>query len=648
MFIEAEPGSEIGREVRFGRANRPKRRHAPPGGGTQHGDAPEQPKAEAPETPSTAITPSVLVAPPAPRAAATVDSDDLAALRAELAAERRSRAWLESRLEELDQRLRKAQATERHAQNAAAHDQVAVLGFQASLTAEQVREADREALGLWVLEAQLHADAAESAKEIAYRSEPIHVIAEPVADARLNEKLATARMAIEAAEARAAHNAAQVRRLSEELASARVEQTRTMNRLRDLEQKLLGLEVRADLLDSIVTDRTPPSGTRDLDLPADTIAPESPQRPSLVFTETEEGAPQLAPAEEAMESLDDVASEGLTLEDFEPTPYRAPEPVQRAGTFDEMFGADATGISEVRPEPAATQDDLAGALSEFFGSEAVGASPKADDERPPVSLDIAALEDEPVGGPPRAMQHGDPLAEALSMWGQGPSVSFDVPGVTDTLQSTPSDALLSTTDDPFAGLAAALGELERPAAARLAAADDAPATEDRSAFLKEISSAGGRDDDEDPYRALSGAQGDAEAEPAESTVDTNDSGGEEPADVIAPAPDTDTNVQVDPESEIDTLVAPEAAQPPAATSGILAARGGSISTSLFDAVHRVERERREAAEAARPHLTDVVRPHEEVPVAADAAEAGDPGAPKPDKKGRANMVDALMRFMGPQ
>lgn len=683
MFIEAEPGSSIDREARFGRAHRHKRRPAHSGGSTPpaapvsdppaQGDAIDAVPTPAPPAAAPTVVESTVVtsSPVVPG----VTGDEVAVLRAELAAERRSRAWLEGRLEELDQRLRRAQAAERASQNAAAHDQVAFLGFQASLTAEQSREADREALELWVLEAQLHAEAAEALSAAPLRVEPIHVIAEPVVDRRLDEKLATARIAIEAAEARAAHNAAQVRRLSEELASARVEQTRTLNRLRELEQKLQGLEVRADLLDSIVTERTPPAGTRDLELPADAVAPISPQRPSLVFTETEHGT-QLAPVETAeaeddavVESLDEVGESGLSLEDFEPTPYRgaavkpladSPAPASTGASFEDLFG-DETPEAESRAvateAPASERQgvalELADALAEFFGAEAPAAPSAAPEPQPESSIGLASLDEEPVGGPPPGVTLEDPLTEALALWGQGPTVAFEVAGVTDVIEqpapSTPVKPLdppltLERNDeDPFAGLAAAMSELERPAAARLAASPETitPSPEDSTETLSLDDAPGDLTLEDDPYQDLAGSSTSRVASRAD-------------LDFLGSEADTDTNVEVVPldapeaeESATTEATAPATAPPKG--GGILAARGGGISTSLFDAVHRAERERHEAAEVERPRLADLQRQRAEAEEQDESKlPPADEGATTPGRKGRANMVDALMRFMGPQ
>lgn len=362
--------------------------------------------------------------------------EDASALRAELAAERRSRAWLEARLEELDQRLRRAQASERALQNAAAQEQVAFLGLHAAQAAEVEAADDRESLALWLEQAMIVAEAeAAPVTAPAVGAEPIPAfgIAAAPADDRYAEKLAAARRSIEAAEARAEHNAAQVRRLSEELAAARAEQVRTAARLHEIEKKFLAMEARAELLDSALTERAVPQGAPEFELPPDTLAPLAPEKPGLVYTETELGE-QLMPAEAPM---DGPAAQELAaaLEDFEPRLAQA--------------------------EPAvAPRDEVADALADLFGAP--------DDDAPvpaPAQSDAPTALERPAAATEVAM---DSLAEALEMWGSGPAVTFDAPhSAPDTPapladESRPTAAMPAreaASADPFGDLASALESL---------------------------------------------------------------------------------------------------------------------------------------------------------------------------------------------
>lgn len=575
--------------------------------------------------------------PGAPVDAAPAHAGDLDAVRAELAAERRSRKWLEERLEELDQRLRRAQASERALQNAAAQDQVAFLGLQSALTAETQKESDREALGMWILEAQMRADAVGMDPVTATaRPEPIMTLREPAVDHRFEEKLASARMAVEAAEARAAHNAAQVRRLTEELAASRTDQTRAMNRLRDMERKLQGLEARAELLDTIASPKVAPKGTPEFELPADTMAPLSPVKPSLVFTETEAG-PQLAPA--AQEQEDDT--QPLSLEEFEPKPY-APQS-DEAKLLNEPQGdtSDGPGV------------ELVDALEELFGGG-------PDTATAPTASSPAALDETRIATP--RSEEIDTIAEALEMFGAGPIASAPAP---------------LNHDDPFGELGAALESLstgpaapERPAVIAPAASDDPFG--DLASAMESLRVESDRPQiadapEGDPFSALAAAMesitvehtpGEAVAahagenvhdaslevefmEPETAPADEN-----EPATPAAPEAETCPAAPEAADAEATLIEAPAAAPPveeaPADTE---------IHSGLFAAMHRVE-EDRHAAQRQRParlarqaSQTGAAR-RGEGSKGDDDSDNGQ-GAAK-DAKGRAAMVDALRRFMGPQ
>lgn len=549
---------EFAREERMSRQDRDKRRNAHGGG------------APAP-------------APAAP-AELSLDTADLATLREALAAERRNRAWVESRLEELELRLRRAQAAERALQTSAAQDQVAVLGLAAGHTQELQKEADREALESWILEAQIRADAAEPQALVVAKQEPIVTVAEPVVvretvvvreayvDPHFEEKLASARLAVQAAEARAEHNAAQVRRLTEELAAARAEQMRAANRLREIEQRLHGVEARAELLDSLVAPKSPEQGAPEFELPADSMAPLAPEKPGLIYTETELGI-QLSPAQPEAE-----AAEPLSLEDFEPRTARAAAEASALSVtsfelespFDMPAPAAATAPVAGNDPVAESEPTLVDALSELFGEEP--AKPKLGSEAPKEEI---ALDD---------------LAGALEAWGSPESAPQPVDDEAPTAAKPEAPTL--EDDDPFGGLASALESF-----------GSSPAPE------------------QEPVEA-------AVAEPEAETVET------EETEVI------ETSVKAEAEAT------PEEEAPVAPSVPVEEAPAGG---DLLEALGRVEAERR----AQRPRAPQrergaAVANALESWSEGEAEEANGGAETKPGAKGRAAMVDALLKFMGPQ
>lgn len=501
---------------------------------------------------------------------------DVEKLREALATERRSRAWLESRLEELDQRLRRSQAAERALQNAGAQDQIAVLGLHATLTADAAKESDREELDLWLQVAALHADAAPASPTPApTRMEPIVVVREPALDTRYEEKLSSARAAMETAEARASHQAAQLRRLTDELAASRAEQMRALNRIKELEKKLLRIEAQADLLDSAIAERVVDKGAPEFDLPAETMAPLTPVKPSLVYTDTEEGT-LLAPAEP--EPADETP--GLSLEDFEP----------RAHAHD--------------ARPQVTESDsgnLEDALSELFG------------EAPAEKTAVKATA-------PSDESSMDAIADALEIWGGGPAVTFESPAPPAPVEAPARESYDDA--DPFAGLASALESLNTAPIA----APDAPKTAAAAV-------------DDAPFGGLAAAMEEFGAnEAAIEEVSAADAAVEEIAEEPAPeAPAQTATIEIE-------------AEPLAAQDTVVLER----PRDLYDALEQVTEERTTTRRGRKSPSPTPERATERTAAMAESlstwsgepADNGDEKAVPP--KGRAAMVDALLRFMGPQ
>lgn len=507
---------------------------------------------------------------------------DLDKLREELAAERRTRAWLESRLEELELRLRRSQAAERSMQNAAARDQVSVLGLHAPSVAESAGESDREELDLWLQVAAMTAEAAPvAALAPAARVEPIQVVREPVADRRYEEKLAEARAAMEQAEARAAHQAAQMRRLTEELAASRAEQMRALGRIQELEKKLVRIEAQADLLDSTVSERVVDKGAPEFELPAETMAPLQPVKPGLVYTETEAGV-QLSPAEPEVED----ETPGLSLEEFEPKAYPR----------------------EAQPAAEAEGGSLEDALSDLFGEV-----PSEND----VAIEPLAAAAEATNAPSESM---DALADALEVWGGGPAEVFE-----QSAQPAPEAEAAALRgmggddDDPFSGLASALETLT-------SAPIEAPAEETQPAVAAEY----------DPFGGLAAAMEDL----GEETV-VEELAAEEPVETH----DADA-VEEEQPAEAETIVVDTGSDTPEAP-----ARG----QTLQEALEQVEEEAASARvlERQEPGTEPSAKPERAAAMAESLSTWSDEpvenGKEKPvPPKGRAAMVDALLRFMGPQ
>lgn len=510
--------------------------------------------------------------------------NDVEKLREALATERRSRAWLESRLEELDQRLRRSQAAERALQNAGAQDQIAVLGLHASLTAEAAKESIREELDLWLQVAALHAEALPEPLTSApvSRAEPLQIVREPAADPRYEEKLAAARAAMETAEARAAHQATQMRRLSEELAASRAEQMRALNRIQELEKKLLRIEAQADLLDSAVSVRVVDKGAPEFELPAETMAPLTPAKPGLVYTETAEGT-LLAPAEPGEDTP------GLSLDEFEPKPYgQAAKPVE----------SDQEDIG------------LEDALTELFGDQSAEMEPHAPAPEPE----------------PAAAASVDALADALEIWGGGPEVSIDPPSAPEPASETSVAEESTAADaDPFSELASALESLSS-APIEPEHAEEAPAP---SAV------------DEDPFGGLMEAMAEfGDVDDAAATNEPEDAEGAEALEDVATA-------------DVETLVADATVVEPRPDAPE-AEDGGHSGETLFDALEQAADERKSNRRGRPAPAPAPSEAPERMAAMAESLSAwsGEPadngGEKNAPPKGRAAMVDALIRFMGPQ
>lgn len=591
VFIEAEPRRMGRREVRFSR---------PDGGAVAQAHGGSTPDPTSPE-----------------------------ALLAALEAERKNRAWLESRLEELDKRLVQALAVEKALETAGAQEQLGALAFAAEHAPARAKEADREAMAMWILEAQIRADAAEPQPLLPVRQEPIQVIRDPViiretvtvreavVDARIEEKIASARLAVEAAEARAAHNAAQVRRLTEELAGARSEQMRTLNRLKDMEKRLLGLESRAELLDAVVAPKVTPQGAPQLELPADQMAPLHPVTPELVFTETDAGT-QLAPAEP--EVLDEAPA--LSLEDFEPKP-RVLAPLEEETTAD-----GALALEELEPvaipqqleapaaqepvvsEPAVSEPETIEALAEPEGHSLVDAFTELFGEEEPAKPKAT-----PAATAKDAGELND-LAEAFEMWGSGPEAAPTAKVAEPDHAPAPaeepkpaaaSNAAVSNYDDPFGDLASALESLS-----------DAPLEPPADEAPKQAV------EEEDAFGALAAAVEQLESAPIEVAAREADAVlVEERVEEMA-APVEHAPVEAV-EEELHETPAPEADEAPD-DDGPAEEALPTRSSGLRQAARG-----RIAAQAPARARQD------------DGEEAGATPA-----KGRAAMVDALLKFMGPQ
>jgi hypothetical protein len=170
----------------------------------------------------------------------------LARVEAALDSERRQRELLERRLRDTERSLETALA----AVSAPHGPDADLLQLKSQLATEMATQAARATLELNLLELELVANAeAEAAaapasagaqRIIQYvnvpEAAPQPAPAQP-APKDFDDKMASAQMAIDAAEARASHNAVQVRKLTEELASARAEQIRLSAAMRGLRER---------------------------------------------------------------------------------------------------------------------------------------------------------------------------------------------------------------------------------------------------------------------------------------------------------------------------------------------------------------------------------------------------------------------------
>ncbi|MBI2434909.1 MAG: hypothetical protein HYV26_18805, partial [Candidatus Hydrogenedentes bacterium] len=173
--------------------------------------------------------------PPASASTLGNAAETVETLLRELSEERKARARLESRLQQVERELRQAQTAADDSARTAAQGRLELASLAVRDEKLMVRKPDYSGLEVWLAEARLRAD--DAAGLLAPASSPLETL---TVMARLtgvgkDDTLASARTAIDAAEARAAYNASQVKRLTEELAAARAEQMRTAARLREIE-----------------------------------------------------------------------------------------------------------------------------------------------------------------------------------------------------------------------------------------------------------------------------------------------------------------------------------------------------------------------------------------------------------------------------
>ncbi|MBI3118768.1 MAG: hypothetical protein HYZ00_08790, partial [Candidatus Hydrogenedentes bacterium] len=183
--------------------------------------------------------------PPASASTLGNAAETVETLLRELSEERKARARLESRLQQVERELRQAQTAADDSARSAAQGRLELASLAVRGEEVAVRKPDYSGLEVWLAEARLRAD--DAAGLLAPASSPLETL---TVMARLSgvgkdDTLASARTAIDAAEARAAYNASQVKRLTEELAAARAEQMRTAARLREIEDRLERTEARA-------------------------------------------------------------------------------------------------------------------------------------------------------------------------------------------------------------------------------------------------------------------------------------------------------------------------------------------------------------------------------------------------------------------
>ncbi|MCC6144023.1 MAG: hypothetical protein IT368_09470, partial [Candidatus Hydrogenedentes bacterium] len=316
-------------------------------------------------------------------------------LQAELHAEREARAAAEDRVRRLEARLEEltnlatagaAPASASSPEPPAPASALGLLELAAAAPGAAGAE-DHAELELWLVQAQLVAEALETAPEMvpgAFFQMQALATPQPIADTQVPEALKSARLAVEAAEARAAHNAQQVKKLTEELAEARAEQMRTASRLRELTQRLDRMEqAPQEQAEASAVAPTPVQQDLSLELPAppwapelleDEVAPEPAIETDVISAAAFEPIPALeeahavevrAPAADSDEAIAAALEEWQAEAELEPT---APHETEWAMDAPEPAESDMEPHEEIPAEEEKTDLDLAGAL-EAWGAE---------------------------------------------------------------------------------------------------------------------------------------------------------------------------------------------------------------------------------------------------------------------------------------
>ncbi len=543
-------------------------------------------------TPKPSTTPAKA---PASAQAATESIEDI--LRETREAEQVHRARLEARIAELERELKEARAAA--AATPVAKPDLGFLDLQATLAAQQVEQQHREALDLFLTEASLRADDEERFKEIVagpaliptLLDAPEAVPATPrpapksAASNDIQERLESATVAMEAAEARAAHNATQVKRLTEELMSARQEQMRTATRLRDLEERLRKAEARTGIVEDRAEAVPPKSEKPDHSMPLPLV-----EANPEIETGTDGGA-------EAAESLDSDGTPGDLLDQHvapghieDPGNTLSLDDAPEDAVFEELAAAPDIAINDVAeafdapvemaaPEPEAEDEPGLERETESDATDGPGDAPSSkspidaladvlsewDEPRKKKDHPSRAEAESPLGEPATTESEAEPdIAEALASWSRGELKKPPAPDIEDfvkdldraAIDTTDAPALESDTDGISLEDALSNWGASDTGAEASPVEESAPAMEDDLQTAEADQDAAASPQDDDPFGEPGAASPSPEALDAVTAEASPDA---DPPDAVVGEPDSpfDTPVSADDIPDPDTLVVTE-------------------------------------------------------------------------------------------